>query len=98
MLLMSWYRNRLRDAFGFASHAYLVNATNGHPLYYLVHAGPNETGVKIASDVLKAGTQITSAGEWIEPAADLVRGVRDVAPPIAIAVQHPLHDDGSAAG
>lgn len=60
-LLMSWYRDRLRATFGFASAAYLVSATDGHPLYYLIHAGPNETGVKIAGEVLKAGTPITAA-------------------------------------
>jgi len=60
-LLMSWYQERLRAAFGFASPAYLVNATNGHPLYYLIHAGPNENGVRIAGEVLKAGTPIRSA-------------------------------------
>ncbi len=57
-LLVSWYRDRLKAAFGYASTAYLVTATNGHPLYYLVHAGPNETGSKIASHVLAGGTAV----------------------------------------
>lgn len=57
--LVSWYRDRLKSTFGFASTAYLVTSTKNRPLYYLVHAGPKETGVKIASHVLGGGTPIT---------------------------------------
>ena len=58
--LVSWYRDRLKTVFGYASRAYLVTATNAHPLYYLVHAGPNETGSKIANHILTGGIAISS--------------------------------------
>lgn len=57
--LVSWYRDRLKALFGYSSAAYLVSSTRNRPLYYLVHAGPNETGAKIATSVLTAGARIT---------------------------------------
>jgi three-Cys-motif partner protein len=59
--LVNWYRDRLKALFGYASAAYLVSSTRNRPLYYLVHAGPNETGAKIATDVLKAGARVPAA-------------------------------------
>ena len=35
------------------SPAGLITNTVGGPLYYLIHAGPNATGSKIASEVLE---------------------------------------------
>lgn len=51
--LALWYRNRLERLFGHASPPMLVrNSKKGH-LYYLIHAGPNETGSRIAHDVFR---------------------------------------------
>jgi three-Cys-motif partner protein len=50
--LVDWYRRRLKAAFGHASPARLIKNSHGGHLYYLVFAGPNETGLKIASQVL----------------------------------------------
>lgn len=53
--LAEWYRNRLQNAFGFSPLPRLIrNSTGGH-LYYLLFAGPNQTGAKIAAHVLKQG-------------------------------------------
>ena len=50
--LLNWYRGRLKSAFGHVSVARLVTNSKGGHLYYLVFAGPNPTGAKIASHVL----------------------------------------------
>jgi three-Cys-motif partner protein len=63
--LVNWYRARLKAAFGYSSTAHLVSSTRNRPLYYLIHAGPNATGAKIASHVLSAGRSI--AGRSIGP-------------------------------
>jgi three-Cys-motif partner protein len=51
--LLTWYRERLALNFGHVSPPGLINNTVGGPLYYLIHAGPNATGSKIASAVLE---------------------------------------------
>lgn len=56
--LAKWYRTRLRDLFGFATLPRLITNRQGGHLYYLIHAGPNETGVKIANDVLMKSTKV----------------------------------------
>lgn len=56
-LLVRWYRKRLQEAFGHVSTAREVCSTNGRPLYYLIFAGPNKTGAKIANDILRQGTR-----------------------------------------
>lgn len=56
--LVNWYRNRLKDAFGYASKAALIRNSRGGHLYYLMLASPNRTGVKIADDILGAGESI----------------------------------------
>jgi three-Cys-motif partner protein len=56
--LVTWYRDRLRSAFGYVSTAHLVSSTKGRPLYYLIHAGPNATGASIANHVLRAGARV----------------------------------------
>jgi three-Cys-motif partner protein len=53
--LVRWYRKRLAKIFGFASKAALIRNTKNKPLYYLILASPNRTGVKIANHVLSAG-------------------------------------------
>jgi len=50
--LLAWYRERLKSAFGQVSTARLIRNSKGGHLYYLVFAGPNATGAKIASHVL----------------------------------------------
>jgi three-Cys-motif partner protein len=50
--LLNWYRERLKSAFGHVSTARLITNSKGGHLYYLVFAGPNPTGAKIASHVL----------------------------------------------
>jgi three-Cys-motif partner protein len=56
--LVEWYRGRLRSAFGHVSVPYLVRNSHGGHLYYLLFAGPNRTGAKIASDVLEGGERV----------------------------------------
>lgn len=56
--LVKWYQERLRTAFGHVSAPYLVRNTKGGHLYYLLFAGPNATGAKIADHVLGAGEKV----------------------------------------
>lgn len=53
--LAAWYRDRLKGVFGQASRARLIRNHKGGHLYYLIWAGRNETGRKIATDILKQG-------------------------------------------
>jgi three-Cys-motif partner protein len=55
--LAKWYRDRLKELFGFATLPRLITNRQGGHLYYLIHAGPNQTGVKIANDVLMKSTK-----------------------------------------
>ena len=55
--LVKWYRKRLKEVFRCVSTAREVCSTGGRPLYYLIFAGPNETGAKIANDVLIQGAR-----------------------------------------
>lgn len=59
--LVDWYRGRLGQAFGYVSSPYLVKNSSGGHLYYLIHAGPNQTGAKIAEEVLKGGRPLGPA-------------------------------------
>lgn len=56
-VLVSWYRKRLKEAFGHVSTAREIQTTDGRPLYYLIFAGPNKTGLKIADRILKQGAR-----------------------------------------
>jgi three-Cys-motif partner protein len=47
--LLNWYRKRLKAEFGLASRARLIRNTKNSPLYYLLWAGPNPTGQRIAN-------------------------------------------------
>ena len=53
--LTKWYRTRLAKIFGYASSARLIRTSANHPLYYLIHAGANPTGAKIAEHILRQG-------------------------------------------
>lgn len=55
--LVKWYRNRLKNEFGYVSLAREIQNTKGRPLYYLIFAGPNQTGMKIANYVLSQGAR-----------------------------------------
>jgi three-Cys-motif partner protein len=65
--LLEWYRVRLRQAFGHVSAARLIKNTRGNPLYYLIWAGPNATGLKGAQHIL-------SKGESVHPPKEKYRG------------------------
>jgi len=52
--LVNWYRKRLQGVFRYVSHARLVTNSRGGHLYFLVFAGPNKTGAKIADEILRA--------------------------------------------
>ena len=56
-VLVKWYRDRLKGVFGYVTTAREIQATNGRPLYYLIFAGPNKTGAKIAEHVLRQGAR-----------------------------------------
>lgn len=56
--LVRWYRTRLKALFGYAPLPRLITNTNGGHLYYLMFAGPNENGAKIAGDVLAQGSVV----------------------------------------
>ncbi|MCC6336592.1 MAG: three-Cys-motif partner protein TcmP [Myxococcales bacterium] len=56
--LLGWYRARLKRHFGHVSPGYLVKNSVGGDLYYLLFAGPNSTGAKIASHVLGGGIRV----------------------------------------
>lgn len=61
--LVKWYCDRLKATFGYASTPHLISSTRNRPLYYLIHAGPNATGAKIATHVLPGGTRVASASK-----------------------------------
>ena len=56
-VLVRWYRDRLKNVFGHVSDAREIQDTLGRPLYYLIFAGPNETGARIANNVLNQGAR-----------------------------------------
>ena len=56
--LVKWYRGRLEHIFGYVTVAREVQTQAGRPLYYLVFAGPNQTGANIADHVLKQGARV----------------------------------------
>ena len=56
-VLVRWYRGRLKQVFGYVTEAREIQDTSGRPLYYLIFAGPNETGARIANTVLNQGAR-----------------------------------------
>ena len=56
-VLVKWYRQRLNDIFPYVSTAREIQSPNGRPLYYLIFAGPNKTGARIANYILKQGAR-----------------------------------------
>lgn len=57
-ILIKWYKKRLEEVFGYVSTAREIQSTSGRPLYYLIFAGPNKTGARIADHVLRQGARI----------------------------------------
>lgn len=51
--LLNWYVDRLQKLFGYAATPRLVSNTRGSHLYYLIWAGPNAKGLKIANHIMK---------------------------------------------
>jgi three-Cys-motif partner protein len=60
--ILEWYRGRLRKAFGHVSTARLIKNTRGNPLYYLIWAGPNATGLRGAEYILSKGERVGRIG------------------------------------
>ena len=60
--LVKWYCERLKEQFGYVAPPREIQTPDGHPLYYLIWAGPNETGAKIASHVLQQGARDLQLG------------------------------------
>jgi three-Cys-motif partner protein len=58
------YKERLQTVFPFVSDPLVVHNTKGAPIYCLLFAGPNETGWKIAGQVLRKA----SRSPWMPPA------------------------------
>jgi three-Cys-motif partner protein len=57
--LLEWYRGRLKAIFGHVSTARLIKNTRGNPLYYLIWAGANATGLKGAEHILSKGERVS---------------------------------------
>lgn len=56
--LLKFYLRHLEDAFGHVSQPKLIRNTKGHPLYYLIWAGPHAAGLKGANYVLQMGEKL----------------------------------------
>ena len=56
--LAKWYQERLTRMFGFGARPRLIRNSQGGHLYYILFAGPNAVGAKIASHVLSRGETV----------------------------------------
>lgn len=56
--LLGLYMTRLHEIFPHVAPPRLIRNTRKAPLYYLIWAGPNEVGLKIARHVLKQGEKV----------------------------------------
>lgn len=56
--IAKWYAERLRKLFGYAATPRLIRNGKGGHLYYLLWAGPNKVGHKIAQHVLSQGETV----------------------------------------
>jgi three-Cys-motif partner protein len=56
--LLRFYVRHLKAAFGHVSQPKLICNTKGHPLYYLIWAGPHAAGLKGADYVLAMGQSV----------------------------------------
>lgn len=57
--LVRWYQRRLKRIFGHGAMPRLIRNRQGGHLYYLLFAGPNATGAKIARHILGQGVVVT---------------------------------------
>ena len=56
--LLGYYAGRLETLFGYVATLSVVRNTRGMPIYYILWAGPNPRGQKIAAYVLKQGEKV----------------------------------------
>jgi three-Cys-motif partner protein len=56
--LLNYYAGRLKTIFGHVATPSVVRNTRGMPIYYILWAGPNTLGLKIADHVLKQGEKV----------------------------------------
>lgn len=56
--LLGHYIGRLEGVFGYVARPSVVRNTRGIPIYYMLWAGPNRLGLKIAEYVLSRGDRI----------------------------------------
>ena len=56
--LAKWYQERLTRTFGFGARPRLIRNSQGGHLYYILFAGPNAVGAKIASHILSQGETV----------------------------------------
>jgi three-Cys-motif partner protein len=56
--LLQLYLQRLRKVFSFVAPPRLIRNTRQSPLYYLLWAGPNELGLKVAAHILAQGEKL----------------------------------------
>jgi three-Cys-motif partner protein len=63
--LLAFYLRHLKAAFGHVSAPRLIRNTRGHPLYYLIWAGPHPAGLKGADYILSMGE--TAGGKNSRP-------------------------------
>ena len=57
--LLGLYIERLRSVFTYVSQPSVVRNTRGFPIYYMIWAGQNRTGFKIAEHILGLGEKVT---------------------------------------
>ncbi len=56
--LLEFYMNRLKKIFQHVAQPRLILNTRKSPLYYLIWAGPNKLGLKVAEYILKQGQKV----------------------------------------
>lgn len=57
--LLELYIGRLRKIFPYVAKPHLIRNTRNSPLYYLIWAGPNKLGLKVADYILSQGEKVT---------------------------------------
>lgn len=66
--LLAFYHERLRQAFGHSVTPRLVTNTRGSPLYYLLWASANKTGIPIAKHIMEMGNRVALPRSGLSPA------------------------------
>ena len=65
--LLKLYLHKLRTAFGHVAKPKLITNTRGHPLYYLIWAGPNRLGLQGANYILGMSERLASGPKGGKP-------------------------------